>query len=75
MCRLSFINVVCDILKSICGLYKYMLYLAHGKTKKEKEKMKKQRRPGHLALGEGYLKTGEGVFPECLGVWHSGKCV
>jgi hypothetical protein len=22
MCRLSFINVVCEILKSICGLYK-----------------------------------------------------
>jgi hypothetical protein len=36
MCRLSFINVVCEILKSICGLYKYMICLSHGKAKEKK---------------------------------------
>jgi hypothetical protein len=58
MCRLSFINVICEILKSICGLYKYMLCLSHGKAKEKKEKKEKKIRglprvPGHLALGEG----------------------
>jgi hypothetical protein len=38
MCLFSFINVVCEILKSICGLYKYMLYLSHGKAKEKKRK-------------------------------------
>jgi hypothetical protein len=38
MCCLSFINVVCEILKSICGLYKCMFCLSHGKAKQKKEK-------------------------------------
>jgi hypothetical protein len=40
MCRLSFINVVCEILKSICDLYKFMLSLSHGKAKEKKKKEK-----------------------------------
>jgi hypothetical protein len=42
MRRFSFINVVCEILKSICDLYKYMLYLSHGKAKEKTEKRKKR---------------------------------
>jgi hypothetical protein len=42
MCHLSFINVVCEILKSICDLYKYMLCLSHGKAKEKNEKRKKE---------------------------------
>jgi hypothetical protein len=38
MCHFSFINVVSEILKSICGLYKYMLYLSHGKAKEKRKK-------------------------------------
>jgi hypothetical protein len=51
MCHFSFINVVCEILKLICGLYKYTLYLSHGKAKEKKKKKKKggglPRVPGH----------------------------
>jgi hypothetical protein len=36
--RLLFINVVCDILKSICGLYKYRFCLSHKKAKKRKRR-------------------------------------
>jgi hypothetical protein len=36
--RLSFINVVCDMLKSICGLHKYMLCLSHVKAKRKEKK-------------------------------------
>jgi hypothetical protein len=42
VCRFSFINVVCEMLKSICGLYKYMLYLSHGKAKEKKKKKKEK---------------------------------
>jgi hypothetical protein len=45
VCRFSFINVVCEMLKSICGLYKYMLYLSHGKAKEKKKKRKKKGLP------------------------------
>jgi hypothetical protein len=43
MCRLSFINVVCDILKSICSLYTYMFCLSHGKAKNKKKGKNKKR--------------------------------
>jgi hypothetical protein len=50
MCHFSFINVVCEILKLICGLYKYMLYLSHGKAKEKTKNESKRvlpRVPGH----------------------------
>jgi hypothetical protein len=40
-CRLSFINVIFEILKLICGLYEYMLCLSHGKAKEKNEKNEK----------------------------------
>jgi hypothetical protein len=43
--HLSFINVVCDMLKSICGLHKYMLCFSNVKAKKRKEKKKKGASP------------------------------
>jgi hypothetical protein len=66
MCRLPFINVVCEILKSICGLYKYMLCLSHCKAKEKKQK-KKGASPcaKAVALGEDNQKTkNKGGFPE-----------
>jgi hypothetical protein len=76
MCRLSFINVVCEILKSICGLYKYMLCLSHGKAKEKRKKRKKEGAfPECLssATEENIKIKNEGVFRECAGIWHTGK--
>jgi hypothetical protein len=77
MSRLSFINVVCEILKSICGLYKYTLCLSHGKAKEKNEKNEKEKKKGaspsarQVALGEENIKRkNDGGFPECLGIWH-----
>jgi hypothetical protein len=42
MCRFSFINVVCEILKLNCDLYKYMFYLSHRKAKEKNKKNKKK---------------------------------
>jgi hypothetical protein len=57
MCRFSFINVVCEILKLNCDLYKYMLYLSHGKAKEKRKKGRGLPRvPAHLALGEEQIK-------------------
>jgi hypothetical protein len=41
-----------------CDLYKYMLYLSHGKAKEKKKKKGRglPRVPGHLALGEEEIK-------------------
>jgi hypothetical protein len=63
MCRFSFINVVCEILKLNCDLYKYMLYLSHGKQKK---KRKKRKGPSPSAWapgtqGRANLKKGHGL--------------
>jgi hypothetical protein len=44
MCPFPFINVVCEILKFNCDLYKYMLYLSHGKAKEKKRKKRKKRK-------------------------------
>jgi hypothetical protein len=75
MCRFSFINVVCEISKLNCDLYKYMFYLSHGKAKEKKKKGRGLPRvPGHLALGEEEIKKKwPRAFPECPGTWHSGK--
>jgi hypothetical protein len=65
MCRFSFINVVCEILKLNCDLYKYMLYLSHGKAK-EKKKKRKGPSPSAWApaLGEEQIKKkGHGPSP------------
>jgi hypothetical protein len=73
MCHFSFINVVCEILKLICDLYKYILYLSHGKAKEKREKKGSSpsgRCPG--TRGRLNLRKQEGAFPECLGIWHSG---
>jgi hypothetical protein len=52
MCRFSFINVVCEILKLNCDLCKA----------KEKKGRGLPRVPGHLALGEGQIKKkGQGL--------------
>jgi hypothetical protein len=79
MCRLSFINVVCEILKSISDFYKYMLCLSHGKAKEKKKKEKKKGASAsawQVALGEENIKRkNDGGFPECLGIWHSGKAI
>jgi hypothetical protein len=66
MCPFSFINVVCEILKSICDLYKYMLYLSHGKAKGKREKRKKGvfpecQMPRHS--GKAKLKKRKGPSP------------
>jgi hypothetical protein len=53
MCRFSFINVVCEILKLNCDLYKYMLYLSHGKAKEKKEKKEKRKGPSPSAWAPG----------------------
>jgi hypothetical protein len=76
MCHFSFINVVCEILNSICVLYKYILYLSHGKAKEKRERRKKGvfpecQMPRHSGMAK--FKKQEGAFPECLGIWHSGK--
>jgi hypothetical protein len=77
MYHFSFIIVVCEILKLICCLYKYMLYLSHGKAKEKRKKKKKRgSSPSARALGTRgriKLKKRPGAFPECLGIWHSGK--
>jgi hypothetical protein len=70
MCHFSFINVVCEILKLICGLYKYMLYLSHGKAKEKRKKEKKGvfpecQMPRHSGKAK-FLKKGRGL-PRVLG--------
>jgi hypothetical protein len=56
--RLWFINVVCDMLKSICGLHKYMLCLSNVKAKRKNKKKKKGASPSAwvAALGEDIYK-------------------
>jgi hypothetical protein len=78
MCRFSFINVVCEILKLNCDLYKYMFYLSHGKAKEKNKKQKKGRGlprvPGHLALGEEEIKkNGHGPSPSALAPGTRGR--
>jgi hypothetical protein len=73
MCRLSFINVVCEILKLICGLYKCMLCFSHGKAK-EKKKNWASPSAWQVALREENIKRKkEGGFPECLASGTRGR--
>jgi hypothetical protein len=70
--RLSFINVVCDMLKSICGLHKYMLCLSHVKAKRKEKKRRRRGLPrvhGQLHSGKTFIKNGD----LALGTRHSGK--
>jgi hypothetical protein len=48
----------------------------------KRKKMKKEKKKGaspsawQVALGEENIKRKtEGGFPECLGIWHSGKAI
>jgi hypothetical protein len=70
--RLWFINVVCDMLKSICGLHKYMLCLSHVKAKRKEKKRRRRGLPrvhGQLHSGKTFIKNGD----LALGTRHSGK--
>jgi hypothetical protein len=49
-----------------------MFFLSHGKAKEKKKGP--SLRNWQVALGEENIKRkSEGVFPECPGIWHSGK--